>query len=124
MSINAEKIENFLYKLTHSDLSKDMSLVQGGVLFDIYGSRSLPWRIYLGLLSADPRNWPQELAKSRKVFAELLRSYSVKEKLVNDKNFNPLANLNNPELRKEREIRDIIKADVLRTCQEFEYFRR
>jgi len=73
MLLDANKIENFLFKLTDSDLSRDMSLAQGGVLHDIYGSRSLPWRIYLGLLSADPKNWTQDLAKSRKVFTELLR---------------------------------------------------
>jgi len=124
MRLDANKIENFLFKLTDSDLSRDISLVQGGVLQDIYGSRSLPWRIYLGLLSANPNNWAQDLAKSRKVFTELLRGQSVKEKLAIDKNFNPLANLNNPELRREREMRDLIKADVLRTCQEYEFFRR
>ena len=124
MALDASKIENFLCKLSAADLARDMSLVHSGVLLDIYGSRSLPWRIYLGLLSENPSNWASELAKSRKVFSDRLKGQSVKEKLAVDKNFNPLANLGSVELKKEREMRDLIKADVLRTCQEFEYFRR
>lgn len=73
MGLDASKIDNFLCKLSDSDLSKDMSLVHSGVLLEIYGSRSLPWRIYLGLLSKNPSNWASELAKSRKVFQDLLK---------------------------------------------------
>lgn len=40
--------------------------------------------------------------------------------------FNPLAPVPNPtasQLR-DREMKDLIKADVIRTCQEFNYFRQ
>jgi hypothetical protein len=73
MGLDAGKIDNFICKLSDSDLSKEMNLVHSGVLLEIYGSRSLPWRIYLGLLSENPRNWASELAKSRKVFQDLLK---------------------------------------------------
>ena len=31
-----------------------------GEILNTFGTRSLPWRIFLGLLSEDPLDWPED----------------------------------------------------------------
>ena len=57
MSLNKDKIENLIFKLNLTGIAKDMNVVKNGSLFNSYGSRSLPWRIFLGLLSESPSKW-------------------------------------------------------------------
>ena len=73
MSLNKDKIENLIIKLTSTGIPKDLNLVTNGGLFTLYGSRSLPWRIFLGLLSEAPSKWESELVASRKIFTDLLK---------------------------------------------------
>jgi hypothetical protein len=56
----------------------------------MYGSRSIPWRVFLGLLTPEPSKWQQELAVSRQIYTNLLEKYSIKS-LSRNKQFNPLA---------------------------------
>lgn len=43
-------------------VEKALNLCNDGLLLDIYGSRSVPWRIFLGLLNTDSTKWSKELA--------------------------------------------------------------
>lgn len=71
-------------------VEKALNLCNDGLLLDIYGSRSVPWRIFLGLLNTDSTKWSKELALQRKNYSDLLEKYSIKS-LSKNKQFNPLA---------------------------------
>ena len=113
------------------DAAKEFSL-QGHLLTG-WGSRSLAWRIFLGLLPVDQhldgqstkQIWVRETRASRKKWADLEKSMSLINIAKQQKNFNPLAP---PKLQQddkataEKEMKDLIKQDVSRTLQEFNYF--
>ena len=116
------------------DTAKELSLE--GQLLNKWGSRSLAWRIYLGLLTysentddahAVHQTWVSQTRAWRKSWAELEKSISLIAIAQKTKNFNPLAP---PKVEKddkasqEREMKDLIKQDVNRTLQEFDYFHK
>ena len=108
--------------------------IEGGLL-QRWGSRSLAWRVFLGLLPVDngldgdalKQCWVRETRATRAKWAELERSMSLIVMAKQQKNFNPLAP---PKADKddkataEKEMKDLIKQDVTRTLQEFQYFHR
>ena len=114
------------------DVAREFS--QQGHLLTGWGSRSLAWRIFLGILpvregvdgDAVKVNWVRIVRAQRKKWAELEKSMSLIAIASQNKKFNPLAPPKANEDEKtvaEKEMKDLIKQDVSRTLQEFPYFR-
>jgi hypothetical protein len=109
-----------------------------GTLYEQWGSRSLPWRIFLGLLQDCPHSdadaeeptrvsWVKATKQHRKKWQELEQSLSLKAIIAKNKVFNPLAppsTKTDTKATEEREMRDLIKTDVRRTLQEYDYFHQ
>ena len=100
-----------------------------------WGSRSLAWRIFLGLLpvvsgidgDAMKIAWVRETRAARAKWAALEKSMSLIAIAQQTKNFNPLAPIKadkDDRATMEREMKDLIKTDVSRTLQEFEHFHK
>lgn len=113
------------------DVAREISLE--GHLLSGWGSRSLAWRIFLGLLPVDSQTptdqvklgWVRETRKMRQKWADLEKSMSLIAIAQQNKKFNPLAPVKMDKDDKsvtEREMKDLIKQDVSRTLQEFNYF--
>ena len=115
------------------EVAKEVSLQ--GHLLQRWGSRSLAWRIFLGLLPVTPGvdgeslkvQWVRETRAQRTRWAALEKSMSLIAIAQQTKNFNPLAPAKTSQDDKasaEKEMKDLIKQDVSRTLQEFNYFHR
>ena len=118
------------------EVAREVS-IEGGLL-QRWGSRSLAWRVFLGLLPVDSANtddgnamrlaWVNTTRASRAKWAELERSMSLIVIAKQTKNFNPLAPPKAAEkddkATQEKEMKDLIKQDVSRTLQEFDHFRK
>ena len=112
------------------DVAKEFALE--GHLHSGWGSRSLAWRIFLGLLPTNGEEgdaikleWVRQTRAMRQKWADLERSMSLIAIAAKQKNFNPLApkkDNNDEKGQLEKEMKDLIKQDVSRTLQEFSYF--
>lgn len=114
------------------EVAKEVALE--GELLSHWGSRSLAWRIFLGLLPTDASKdgdavrieWVKATRAMRQKWATLEKSMSLIAIASKNKNFNPLAPPKveqDDKSMQEREMKDLIKQDVSRTLQEFAYFR-
>ena len=73
------------------------------------------------------QRWVRETRATRTKWAELERSMSLIAIAQQKKNFNPLAPIKadkDDKATAEKEMKDLIKQDVTRTLQEFDYFHR
>ena len=68
LSLRLERVERTIENLP-SGIQMSFEAASDGVLLETCGSRTLPWRIFLGLLSEDPCCWPEELQKTRQEYA-------------------------------------------------------
>ena len=100
------------------DVAKEFS--EQGHLHFKWGSRSLAWRIFLGLLPVDQGieadaikvAWARETRAMRKKWADLEKSMSLIAIAASKKNFNPLAPPkadNDEKSVAEKEMKDLIK---------------
>ena len=122
-------IHRNLSNLSHS-IENAQELASEGTLFQHWGSRSLPWRFFLGVLTPQVPDgeeaseletrklWVRQTKEHRKKFANLQESLSLKAMISKNVMFNPLA----PQPKKdeggykEKEMKDLIRQDVERTC--------
>ena len=106
------------------DVAREFS--EQGHLHSGWGSRSLAWRIFLGLLPVDQQidadsskiKWVRETRAMRQKWADLERSMSLIAIASANKKFNPLAPpkaTNDDKSTAEKEMKDLIKQDVYRT---------
>jgi len=76
--------------------------------------------------------WVRETREHREEYKRKQETLSIKaiaaQKAANKQVFNPLAPPSviekDPEAMREKEMRELVKQDVDRTCQEFAYFRK
>ena len=109
----------------------DMSeKIKNGNLSELVGSRVHSWRVMLGLISPSnpPTEWIKQIRAQRKSFYNIRDRYSIKStKNLDPKLFNPLMsgkdNLWN-EMLEDKDIKDWIYKDVVRTYQEYKFFNR
>ena len=100
------------------EVAKEVALE--GELLSHWGSRSLAWRIFLGLLPTDPNKdgdtvraeWVKATRAMRQNWASLEKSMSLIAIASKNKKFNPLAPPKidqDDKSMQEREMKDLIK---------------
>lgn len=113
--------------LSFEDLSDK---AKKGTLPEEVGSRVHSWRVLLGLLSLerDPAKWVATLRQQRERFYSIGEKYSIKStKNLDPMMFNPLMNGTNNlwnEMLENKDMREVIHKDIVRTYQEYEFFKR
>ena len=107
-----------------SEKAKKASLVEE------CGSRVHAWRVMLGLipLENEPEKWIDQIKQQRKHYYTICDKYSIKNtKNLDPLMFNPLMKNTEDSLWNEmfdgKDIKDVIHKDVIRTYQEYEFFK-
>jgi hypothetical protein len=52
-----------------------INLSNDALLLPLFGTRSIPWRISLGILTPDPYTWPDQLKRHHDTYSKLLCEY-------------------------------------------------
>lgn len=74
LSILASKANHSIANLPQSlDIATNLS--NDALLLPLFGTRSIPWRISLGILSPDPNTWPDQLQHIKDTYSKLLSQY-------------------------------------------------
>ncbi|CAI2359363.1 unnamed protein product [Moneuplotes crassus] len=100
-----------------------------GNLAEESGSRLHSWRVLLGLIPSEsnPEAWVSKIRQHRARFYKISERYSIeKTKDLDPMSFNPLmASKNNlwSEMIEDKDMKDTIMKDVVRTYQEYKFFQ-
>ncbi|CAI2359005.1 unnamed protein product [Moneuplotes crassus] len=130
MVFQKEKFIDFFLKSENCTLEQIKEQSRHGNLAEECGSRLHSWRVLLGLVpfNTNPETWIKKIRKHRKRFYKISDRYSIE----NTKNMDPMAcnplmsstgNLWN-ELMDDKDMKDTIMKDVVRTYQEYKFFQR
>jgi hypothetical protein len=120
------------YFVENAELSLDWMVEKAkhGNLAEEVGSRVHSWRIMLGLIPSEnsPIKWIERIRNHRLRFQKISDKYSIHgTKNLDPMMFNPLMggkdNLWN-EMLEDKDIRETIFRDVIRTYQEYKFFKR
>jgi TBC1 domain family protein 5 len=124
VTLDKAKLKAFLF----SQFSREW-LTEKAVAMELTrcGSRVTAWQFMLGILpqSSDPQAWMAALKSHRDEFSALSQKYSLKSMRKLDPNvFNPLAPPSKQNgIGIDIELRDIIEKDIVRTFQEYAFFK-
>ena len=124
------KFKTFYIDRTILSFEEITEKVKTSTLDEITGSRVHWWRVLLGLVTSQnsPKEWVEQINVQRKQYYEINEKYSIKNtKKLNPKLYNPLItgkdNLWN-ELLEDKDLKDSIYKDVVRTHQDYKFFYR
>ena len=129
VTFDKEKFKKYFIDSSSLSFSNISENTKRGNLPEEVGSRVHAWRVMLGLVSIerDPAKWVKEVRQQRLRFYSISEKYSIKStKDLDPMMFNPLMSSKNNlwnEMLENKDIREVIHKDIVRTYQEYTFFQ-
>ena len=130
VTFDKEKFINYFLESSSCTPENINEKAKHGNLAEESGSRLHSWRVLLGLIpfNQNPESWVVKIRQQRKRFYQISNKFSIKNtKNLDPMAFNPLMNSTNNlwnEMLQDKDMKDTIYKDVVRTYQEYKFFNK